>query len=94
MTQEPTAPPCPTCGYPRPGAECALCENEILPVDGVKSVRPGRRLFLIEFVEGFVSLFQASLLLMTRTRASWATDQVEDAELSWVRSVIERCWRG
>ncbi|MCA8954946.1 MAG: EI24 domain-containing protein [Planctomycetes bacterium] len=66
MTQEPTAPPCPTCGYPRPGAECALCENEILPVDGVKSVRPGRRLFLIEFVEGFVSLFQASLLLMTR----------------------------
>ena len=59
-------PPCPTCGYPEANGACGQCDGKIVAVDGVTPVLPGNRLFLLEIVEGFTSLFQASLLLMTK----------------------------
>ena len=59
-------PPCPTCGYPEQDGSCGQCDGKIVAVNGVTEVQPGNRFFLIELIEGFVSLFHASLLLMTK----------------------------
>lgn len=64
MTQEHA--PCPTCGYPLPEAPCQLCEGTIRSVDGLSTMQPGRRFFVAEILEGFTSMFTASLLLMTK----------------------------
>jgi uncharacterized protein involved in cysteine biosynthesis len=59
-------PACPTCGYPVDPEECDRCNGKIVPVDGLTTIQPGRRFFAFELMEGFFSLFQASLLLMTK----------------------------
>lgn len=59
-------PPCPTCGYPLTDGSCEMCDGKIVAIDGVTPVQAGNRFFLIEIFEGFVSLFHASLLLMTK----------------------------
>lgn len=64
MKQPATA--CPTCGYPLDSETCSRCSGEIVPVDGLSTIQPGRRFFVFELLEGFMSLFHASLLLMTK----------------------------
>ena len=64
MSQPPD--PCPTCGYPIAADNCEQCYGRIVVVDGFSDIQPGRRFFAIELIEGFTSLFQASLLLMTK----------------------------
>ena len=59
-------PPCPTCGYPETGGSCGQCDGKFVAIDGVTPVQAGNRFFLVEIIEGFASLFHASLLLMTK----------------------------
>jgi CysZ protein len=63
MTQ--LSPPCPSCGYPAENESCGQCDGKILASDGKATIEPGNRFFLIEIIEGFGSLFQAALSLMT-----------------------------
>jgi CysZ protein len=59
-------PPCPTCGYPPTDATCTQCSGKIVAVDGVTTIQAGNRFFAAELLEGFMSLFHATLLLMTK----------------------------
>ena len=63
---EPLHEPCPTCGYPLVTGDCDHCEGSAVAVDGVTDVKSGTRFFASDLADGFLSLFHASLLLMTK----------------------------
>jgi CysZ protein len=58
--------PCAICGYPLEGSSCDHCEGKMAVVDGVGPNKVGTRFFVADLIDGFLSLFQASLLLMTK----------------------------
>lgn len=70
MAELPMAHSCPACGYPRDGGTCAHCQGEVVDVVDSRVIRSGTGFFLFDIVGGFVEVFHAGLLLVTRPEFS------------------------